>query len=128
MVSSLLIACYLNFGEVGLEDWEKIIVGSILTTIIWVIATFLTPPDDDETLQKFVIKVNPEDQDGQNILRIFPQSRGLFQKVFYLCYLGVFLCTLCLLELVNVYGHIELGVSVLVLGMISLFGLLKLWK
>ena len=129
MVSSLLIACYLNFGEVGLEDWEKIIVGSILTTIIWVIATFLTPPDDDETLQKFVIKVNPGGPGWTKYSKDisskpWPVPKGILSMLLgcifvYAVLIGVGQC---------IYGHIELGVSVLVLGMISLFGLLKLWK
>ena len=129
MVSSLLIACYLNFGEVGLEDWEKIIIGSILTTIIWVIATFLTPPDDDETLQKFVIKVNPGGPGWTKyskdiISEPWPVPKGILSMLLgcifvYAVLIGVGQC---------IYGHIELGVSVLVLGMISLFGLLKLWK
>ena len=129
MVSSLLIACYLNFGEAGLEDWEKIIVGSILTTIIWVIATFLTPPDDDETLQKFVIKVNPGGPGWTKYSKDissepWPVPKGILSMLLgcifvYAVLIGVGQC---------IYGHIELGVSVLVLGMISLFGLLKLWK
>ena len=129
MVSSLLIACYLNFGEVGIEDWEKIIVGSILTTIIWVIATFLTPPDDDETLQKFVIKVNPGGPGWTKYSKDissepWPVPKGILSMLLgcifvYAVLIGVGQC---------IYGHIELGVSVLVLGMISLFGLLKLWK
>ena len=129
MVSSLLIACYLNFGEVGLEDWEKIIIGSILTTIIWVIATFLTPPDDDETLQKFVIKVNPGGPGWTKYSKDisskpWPVPKGILSMLLgcifvYAVLIGVGQC---------IYGHIELGVSILVLGMISLFGLSRLWK
>ena len=59
MLSSLIIAGYMNFGNVDLEGWQKIVIGAILTTIIWITATFITPADDDETLRKFVKKVNP---------------------------------------------------------------------
>ena len=59
MVSSLLIAYYFNFINTGMEGWEKIVIGAILTTIVWVTATFITPADDEETLRKFVKKVNP---------------------------------------------------------------------
>jgi|TARA_B100000809_G_scaffold112162_1_gene110688 Na+/proline symporter len=59
MISSLLIAYYFNFINTGMEDWQKITIGAILTTIVWIVATFLTPPDDEETLRKFVKKVNP---------------------------------------------------------------------
>lgn len=59
MLSSLIIAGYMNFGNVDLDSWQKIVIGAILTTIIWITATFITPADDEETLLKFVNKVNP---------------------------------------------------------------------
>jgi len=59
MVSSLVIAGYFNFANTGLEGWQKITIGAVITTIVWIGATFLTPPDDEEILRKFVKKVNP---------------------------------------------------------------------
>ena len=59
MLSSLIIAGYMNFGNVDLDSWQKIVIGAILTTIIWITATFITPADNEETLLKFVKKVNP---------------------------------------------------------------------
>ena len=59
MVSSLIIAGYLNFGESSLEGWQKIVIGALLTTIIWIVATYITPPNDDKTLRNFVQKVKP---------------------------------------------------------------------
>jgi hypothetical protein len=59
MVSSLFIAGYFNFINTGLESWQKITIGAILTTIVWIFATFITPPDDETTLRNFVKKVNP---------------------------------------------------------------------
>ena len=54
MISSLIIAIYLNFINTSLLDWEKIVVGAILTTFIWVFVTFLTPVEDRKTLENFV--------------------------------------------------------------------------
>ena len=59
MFTSLIIAVYFNFVSTVFEDWQKILFGSILTTIIWLVATFITPPDDKQTLLNFVKKVNP---------------------------------------------------------------------
>ena len=59
MISSLCIAYYFNFINTDMENWQKIVIGAILTTIVWVTATFITPPDDEETLKNFVKKVNP---------------------------------------------------------------------
>jgi len=59
MVSSLCISGYFNFINTNLEGWQKITIGAVITTIVWIGATFLTPPDDEEILRKFVKKVNP---------------------------------------------------------------------
>jgi solute:Na+ symporter, SSS family len=70
MIASLFIAVYFTFFNTkydgfstpidhSLESWQTIIIGAILTTIIWVIATFVTPPTDDETLIKFYNKIKP---------------------------------------------------------------------
>ena len=59
MVSSLIIAGYFNFSESSLEGWQKIVIGALLTTIVWIVATYITPPNDEKTLRKFVQKVKP---------------------------------------------------------------------
>lgn len=64
MIASLVIAGYLTFihddlGIFELAGWEKVIYGAILTTATWVIATYFTPPDDDETLRSFYTKIRP---------------------------------------------------------------------
>ena len=59
MISSLFIALYFNFINTGFLNWQKIVIGTILTTLVWVAATFITPADDKETLKNFVKKVNP---------------------------------------------------------------------
>ncbi len=40
-------------------SWKKIVSGAVLTTIIWVIAAFITEPTDDETLRNFYKKIRP---------------------------------------------------------------------
>ncbi|MEM6801023.1 MAG: Na+:solute symporter, partial [Bacteroidota bacterium] len=64
MVASLIIASYMTFVHDALdifvlEGWEKIVYGAILTTLVWIIATYFTPPDDDETLRSFYKKIRP---------------------------------------------------------------------
>jgi len=64
MVSSMLIAGYLTFvhdglGFLPLSASAKVVVGALLTTITWVVATFFTPPDDDATLRAFYRRIKP---------------------------------------------------------------------
>ena len=64
MGGSLVVAGYFTFVHdrldiVELAAHEKLIWGSLLTTLVWVVATYLTPPESDKTLNAFVEKVNP---------------------------------------------------------------------
>ena len=59
MISSLIIAYYFNFLSDRFIAWQEIVIGASLTTITWVIATLITPPEDDKTLMRFVRIVNP---------------------------------------------------------------------
>ena len=59
MVASLIIASFFTFYDHGFVSYMTIIYGAILTTIVWVAATFLTPATDDETLRNFYTKIRP---------------------------------------------------------------------
>ncbi len=64
MIASLLIASYFTFFHdqldfFPLEGWQKTITGALLTTIIWMIATFFTPPSSDEKLRNFYRLIQP---------------------------------------------------------------------
>lgn len=59
MIASLIIASLFTFTNHGLEGWQTITIGAVLTTIIWVIATFMTKPTDDATLRSFYQKIKP---------------------------------------------------------------------
>jgi len=59
MVSSIIIAYYFNFINDDYAPWMELIIGALLTTSIWVFATFVTPSEDDKTLKRFVKIVNP---------------------------------------------------------------------
>jgi len=59
MIVSLIIASLLTFTNNPFEDWQKIILGATLTTIIWVIATFLTPTTNEDVLINFYQKIKP---------------------------------------------------------------------
>ena len=129
MVSSLIIACYLNFGGLSIDNWLKIVIGSVFTTITWLIATFITPPDDDETLQAFVLKVNPGGPGWAKYSEgvssdPWPVPRGVLSMV-----LGCIFVYGVLIGIGQfIYGHIGLGIAISGLGITALFGLLKVWR
>ena len=129
MVSSIIIAGYFNFGESSLEGWQKIVIGAFLTTIVWVVATYFTPPDDEVTLRNFVKKVNPggpgwvkysDDISGKP----WPVPKGILSMVLGCVAVYGFLLGVGQL----IYGQTGSGLFICGLGTASSYGLLKLWK
>ena len=128
MVSSLCIAFYFNFINQSFPGWEKIVIGAILTTVVWVVATYFTPPDDEETLKNFVKKVNPG---GPGWSRY---SHGVSSEPWpvpngILCMmLGCFAVYGVLLGVGQlIYGK-PFGIALIGLAGVSAFGLTRLWK
>lgn len=128
MVSSLCIAFYFNFIDQSFAGWEKIVIGAILTTVVWVVATYLTPPDDEETLQNFVKKVNPGGPGWSKY------SHGVYSEPWpvpngILCMIlgcsAVYGVLLGVGQLI--YGE-PLGITLIGLAGVSAFGLTRLWK
>ena len=128
MVSSLCIAFYFNFFDQSFAGWEKIVIGAILTTVVWILATYFTPPDNDETLQNFVKKVNPGGPGWSKYSQgvssePWPVPNGILCMI-----LG---CTAVYSVLLGVgqliYGE-SLGLILIGLAGVSAFGLTRLWK
>ena len=128
MVSSLCIAFYFNFFDQSFAVWEKIVIGAILTTVVWILATYFTPPDNEATLQNFVKKVNPGGPGWSKYSEgvssePWPVPNGILCMI-----LG---CTAVYSVLLGVgqliYGE-PLGLILIGLAGGSAFGLTRLWK
>ena len=129
MISSLLIAFYLNFGELQVADWSKIIIGAVLTTSIWLVATFLTPSDDQETLQNFVDKVNPGGPGWKRYSSKMNAEPWIVPKGMFSMFLG---CTAVYGFLLStgqfIYGNMEIGFFLFSISVFAFFGIYKIWK
>ena len=128
MVSSLCIAFYFNFIDQSFAGWEKIVIGAILTTVVWVVATYLTPPDDEETLQNFVKKVNPGGPGWSKYSHgvssePWPVPNGILCMILGCS--AVYGVLLGVGQLI--YGE-PLGFTLIGLAGVSAFGLTRLWK
>ena len=127
MISSLVIAAYFNFGNSSLEEWEKIVLGAILTTIVWLVATFVTPPDDEKTLQNFVKKINPGGP-GWSKYSMTTGEPWVLPKGILLMVLGCIAVYSILIGVGQlIYGN-PIGYMLIALSIISGFGLKQLWK
>ena len=128
MISSIFIAGYFNFGNSNLEGWEKIVIGALITTVFWLIATYFTPPEDDQTLRKFVEKVNPGGPGWTKyssgiISQPWPVPRGILCMV--LGCIAVYSTLLGVGQLI--YGQ-SLGYSMIGISFVASFGLFRAWK
>ena len=127
MISSLVIAAYFNFGNSALEEWEKIVFGAILTTLVWIVATFVTPPDDEKTLQNFVKKINPGGP-GWSRYTASTTDTWILPKGILLMILGCIVVYSILIGVGQLIYGSAVGYLLLGISIISAFGLKKLWK
>ena len=128
MISSLIIAFYFNFINHNYESWEKIVFGSLLTTIVWISATYFTPPDSNETLQNFVKKVNPGGPGWAKFSTSeanepWPVPNGILCMI--LGCISIYSVLLGVGQLI--YGN-NIGFGLLGLSLASSLGLMRLWK
>ena len=108
MIASLLIASYLTFihdslGVLPMEPWVKIVFGALFTTVIWVIATYFTPPTEDATLRKFYRLIEPGGHGWNSVIDKANSEGDPIEK--------------------NV-GQLPLEIGAMVLGCIAVYGAL----
>ena len=132
---SLIVAIYFTWvhdslGWWPMEDWGKLVAGSLIMTAGWVIAAFLLPAERTETLQRFVNLVRPG---GPGWSRFVPEGEDQGQwnvpRSLLQAFLGCLAVYGTLLGVGSVlFGH---GVSCLVFGVItglSIQGILTLQR
>lgn len=78
MVTSFLVAVYFGFlhTPLGFTRWNpsaELVVGVAVTTVGWLVVTFLTPPVDTETLKDFHTRIQPL---GKGWEAVVPRKRG----------------------------------------------------
>jgi SSS family solute:Na+ symporter len=129
MISSLIIACIFNFSELGIDNWQKIVLGSLLTSLIWILATFLTPPDDDQTLKNFVNKINPGGPGWKKYSTIKSETSSSISRGVLSMFLG---CIVVYGALIGtgqlLYGYVFHGSIIYLLILFISVLLFKIWK
>ena len=129
MVSSLIIASYLNFINKSLLGWEKIVVGAFVTTSVWIFATFFAPTERRETLESFVKIINP----GGPGWKLYSDSKNGDQwslpNSLLLMFLGTVLVFSVLMGIGNlIYSESLIGIILFTVAGLSALGIYRLWK
>ncbi|GJM28113.1 MAG: sodium/glucose cotransporter [Cyclobacteriaceae bacterium] len=143
MISSLVIAYYLTFehdsmGFLPLLSWQKTVVGVVLTTVIWIVATYFTPQTDLKALFSFYKLIRPggpgwkhvtdqmtdedkalsgETEDWKVPLELLATAIGCFTVFGTLFATGYW-----------IYGRTTLATIFTVVAIVGMLILLKIWK
>tara|TARA_Y100001968_G_C19419088_1_gene750713 strand:- start:389 stop:2122 length:1734 start_codon:yes stop_codon:yes gene_type:complete len=129
MLSSLIIAAYFNFGVVNLASWEKIAYGTFMTTIIWIITAFFTPPESKKTLINFVSTVNPGGPGWKRFSNEYPSSTWSVPKGILMMFMGSISVYAALFGIgLLIYGQTGTGIFLFLLSAMSALGIFRLWK
>lgn len=135
MIASLIIASFFSFYDHGIDGWKTIMIGAALTTIIWIIATFLTPPTDDETLRSFHQKIRPGGNGWNAVLdkaesqgiAMEPGEGGLALGVLAMI-VGTFTVYAALFAVGNfIYGNTSTALIMTAISVIGSIFLIKSW-
>jgi Na+/proline symporter len=128
MVSSLIIAFSLSFFNHSLESWQEIVFGALLTTFTWIVATFITPPDDDETLERFVKKVRPGGPGWKKYSPHDTKEKWYLPSGLLCMFFGTVAVYGYLLGVGNlIYGKLSIAFLLIVLALASSYSLYSVW-
>ena len=112
-----------------MQGWVKIIYGTTITSTVWILAAFLTAPEDVKTLKNFVEKVDPGGT-GWSKFQLsgtvdpWPIPKGIVMML--LGSISVYLVLIGVGQLI--YGNIMTGLLLFFISIISSFGLIRIWK
>ena len=118
--------------------WAKFPLVVLITTIIWLIVTFLTKPEKEETLRKFYKQTTPGGPGWKKVLNTFNDPAFIKKENskkwsvpsgILAMILGCILVYSCMFATGNIlYGNYDIALGLIVLIIISGLLLIRLWK
>ncbi len=148
MFASGLISIILKFTPIGdfffatetgvFPDWMEYPFVVIITTLIWLAATFITQPESSEVLQNFYKKIQPGGP-GWNTVITNAEKNNIFIKNkeekwsvpngIYAMVVGCVLIYSCMFATGYwIYGKTTLALTLTVVAIVSALALIKIWK
>ena len=136
MIASLLIAGYFTFFDNSLLAWQEIVIGALLTTLVWVISVFITPSTTDEKLMSFYALIKPQGPGWKAVASRYAQNnpdQELVKNKLPIEILCVVIAAItvyaALFAMGNViYGNYNLGFGLIVVVVIGTISIFKLWS
>jgi SSS family solute:Na+ symporter len=118
--------------------WAKLPLVVLITTVVWIIVTFLTKPEKDEKLREFYKQTTPGGPGWKKVLNTF-NDKDFIEKEntkkwsvpsgILAMVLGCILVYSCMFATGNIlYGNYNIAIGLIVLIIISSILLIILWR
>jgi SSS family solute:Na+ symporter len=139
MVLSFLVAIYFQFvhttaGFEPLASWMQLVIGVGITSLGWIVVTYLSPATSQQVLIAFIQKVNPGGPGWKRIIQKNPDVLSNRDQYWSLpvgilaMLLGAVLVYLVVRGTgLLIYGQLLTGVLFMIIACIGGFWLMKLW-
>ena len=120
------------FGENALmPEYMKFPMVVIITTIIWILVTFATPPENKEVLLNFYKKITPGGPGWKAVV-----GNNQIEKSQWSVPSGILAMILALIMIYSllfatgyfIYGNFQLGIILTAIAVIAAYFLSKVWK
>ena len=140
MVVSFVVTLFLQLGTFAASwpEYQKIVVGVLITTVSWLVVALVTPPSDEATLREFVRRTNPGGPGWQAVIDRAERAGAPIRPLHdttniprgLLCtflgtvavYAGLFGSGMLL------YGQMMTGTVTLVVGLAATVALFRVWQ
>lgn len=140
MVVSFVVTLFLQLGTFAASwpEYQKIVVGVLITTVSWLVVALVTPPSDEATLREFVRRTNPGGPGWQAVMDRAERAGAPIRPLHdatnvprgLLCtflgtvavYAGLFGSGMLL------YGQTTTGTVTLVVGLAATVALFRVWQ
>ena len=129
---NLQIVSSVLFGNNALmPDYMKFPMVVVITTIIWILVTFATPPENKEVLLNFYKKTTPGGPGWKTIV-----GKEQIEKSQWSVPSGILAMILALIMIYSllfstgyfIYGNLQLGIILISISVVSAYLLIKVWK
>ncbi len=136
MVVSFIMALVFEFTELGLEDYQKLIIGVAITTVSWIAVTLLTRPTDTKTLASFYNTVTPYGV-GWNPFKRMAKNNDISLKAtqdnFTIDLASMLLGVLAVYSALfatgyYTYGNYTAGIVLTAIALLSAYFIFKFWR
>ncbi|MDH3224272.1 MAG: Na+:solute symporter, partial [Gemmatimonadota bacterium] len=95
MIISFAVAIYFAWIHEGLgfeplTSWQALLVGVLVTTVVWLTTTLVTAPEDRETLQRYYDKIRPMGRGWRHVVDVTGRAsdEGSVTAAFLAWFLG----------------------------------------